>query len=73
MASYILLVLQKFSLEPGFSQGTDPLWKRNKQESINAAELRAQKLVDRIFKFEPRDKICENSQHEGWVTLMPHP
>ena len=56
-ASYISLVFPKFSLEPNFVEGADPLWHKYSSESKDKAKLRAQAVVDRIFKSDP-EKIC---------------
>ena len=74
-ASYISLAFPKFSLEPGFAQGTDPYWNENNGESENAADLRAQKVVDKIFKSEPQGKICKyrDFSTRKFGTLISHP
>ena len=58
-ASYISLVFPRFSLEPGFAQGADPLWNKHQSETAKPADLRARAVVDRIFKSEPKEKICK--------------
>lgn len=63
----------KFSLEPGFAQGADPLWNKDKSESVQSADLRAQAVVDKIFKSEPKEKICKRLEFKfsvGWLTSI---
>ena len=57
-AEYISLVFPTLRLEDGFSQ-PDPLWRKGEDETDNAVGLRAQKVLDRIFNFEPLNKICK--------------
>jgi len=56
-ASYISLVFPHFGLESNFVQGTDPYWNKDDGETLTAADDRAQKVVDRIFKSESKEKI----------------
>ena len=75
-AEYISLVFPKFSLEYGFAQGPDPYWIQGVDETDAAAELRAQKVLDKIFQSEPREKICKYRQFstrrlgDGWCPIL---
>ena len=56
--SYIELVFPKFTIEPGFAE-KDPYWNKYKSESDESVERRVQVVLDKIFKSEAKEKICE--------------
>ena len=58
--SYIELVFPNFTIEPNFVE-EDPYWTGDKDESNESVERRVQAVLDKIFKSEAKEKICECS------------
>ena len=58
--SYIELVFPKFTIEPHFAEN-DPYWTGDEMECVQSVKRRVQAVLDRIFKSEAKNKICEYS------------